>query len=474
MKRITAIALLLLPLAIFAQDVEVKWGQDYGKKGTDFTPIGVSKDNKLIYPTQTLIERCKKYLSKKWWIEKTEYVNTPNHLYAGVTALHIEGKEKKLQLYFVDVDDNGLPKGTDKLIASNDYWESKSVPFNATSIGEGDAVGWTASEDKKMMVFIASPKIFDFKGEPEKFYITVFDENLKELWKKEQVFKYTDPDMTVSSFGVTNNGKVFLIARFMNEQKKVSDPQTYYRKIFIITSDGVKETSLDIGGDAVANSFHFESNNDDILFSGVYRKSSSALGACDGVFASVFNTTSCSFASPVLNPFSKNTLDQLKAKNYEFSDLIETNDGEHVMLLTTSGSVTTSTFGSTSSTHTRNFSGNSLLVGLSKEYKTNFETPLFSKLSINASYTGADICKIGDKIILLYNEGGVKHSFKYSVVNLKGEMEKQGEIALSNKEYFFVPGTTQKFANGKVAIGASPSDANGPTPVFVRGVLVLK
>ncbi len=103
--------------------------------------------------------------------------------------------------------------------------------------------GYRTSANKKYVVFYSH---IENKSKADEIKITVFDENLKKVWKKTQKFPYRDKDLVIDDFLVSDEGKIF-ISTFYRDRRKKKDKEDDIQstfKIFKVTEGDFSEIAV--------------------------------------------------------------------------------------------------------------------------------------------------------------------------------------------------------------------------------------
>ncbi len=71
-----------------------------------------------------------------------------------------------------------------------------------------DKIGSNISSDSSKIVFTRVGDLKEKGGKKEKYFIFVFDQNLKKLWETVASFPFKDDEININQFGVSNSGEV--------------------------------------------------------------------------------------------------------------------------------------------------------------------------------------------------------------------------------------------------------------------------
>ncbi len=102
-----------------------------------------------------------------------------------------------------------------------------------------------SNDSSKMLVFAFAP--FD-KGEPEKFDLTVLDEDMQVVWDKSITMPYNDELWEFSSYRLDNDGDVYIVGKLYKDKprdRKNGKPNYKYQMLHY-TAGGTKPDIIDI------------------------------------------------------------------------------------------------------------------------------------------------------------------------------------------------------------------------------------
>lgn len=479
MRALLVLCILLISQFVFAQTATVKWGKDQGNNGEANQVVGVDSAGNLVYASPALLARAKKlmgtadiyhtFLYFDKIVRTYKIVNTLNHRYASITGYH-DG-EKKLKQYFIEIDKYGNPVGADHLISANDFTEYKSRP--GYSKYTQDFMGTVVSSDGKLILHVSQNSVHDLNKTPDILYLTVMDENLKEVWSREVTVGEEDKAGDFRQAYITNAGKAIFSACYnktlTNGMLRKEQPFSY--KLFEITADKIRETTIGNGLDVQPESFIIkELQNGDLIAAGTYyAPTKSFLAKSIGLFAAKIYAASFTVTSRDARPykFTENPGSKIPLnENYLYAkDLCMSAKGELLLVLRSETSSSSGT------------SGISALyfAEISSDAKIGNENVVENVLGASSTYSDLGVYPLADKVLVLCNKGQAKeHSLRAAYFSYAGTLLTEQLLSFTNKDYYFVPRAESRFSDKVIRIGASPSDGYGYTPIFMYGVLTIK
>ena len=335
MKRIIYLLFtLFLPLTQNGQNLEIKWGKEFRKKGislVDQRMIGYTNqfyyvlnrqkkekelfqynfDHKLIKVTPVVF----KYEGQKIGIK--QIINTASNNFLIGSS---ENKNKKLaDIHISKLNKNGSVDKGMKHLFSYDF-ERNDFLF-ADYNRKRDAIGISISQDSSKVLFAyvnSSREGINNVGN-EIYQLVVFDDEMNKLWEKEVEFPYAEKQVTVKQFEITDSGEVYILAK-VKGKKKAKEPlhqSGYY--FFKVTQEGETQTTKINLEDVFPTQAFFQNlKNGDIYVGGFYSKKNKKRNQNnDGVFLVKYNQN-LETKKESIYPWKEEFLDQLK-KKYDFS-----------------------------------------------------------------------------------------------------------------------------------------------------------
>jgi hypothetical protein len=235
MKVSVILAILLaFSISVKAQDLnfKVKWGKEFKASGRSSLNNIVGHDGTGIYVVReryrsalaggndyTLEHYDNNLLSTKSFdldiredgnrcqIDYILYLHSRLFLFYSMA----EQKSKKNLLFVREVDKSTLqPKADREKIGEIDY-------AGKSKRNSGDFFFRVSRDSSKIMVVYSLPYDDD---EPEAFGLSVLDENLNSLWKKDISIPYSDKLFDIESFRVDNEGNAYLLGLAYKDKRK--------------------------------------------------------------------------------------------------------------------------------------------------------------------------------------------------------------------------------------------------------------
>ncbi|HLP52825.1 MAG TPA: hypothetical protein VK154_18180 [Chitinophagales bacterium] len=477
MRALFVIGILLISQFVFAQTATVKWGKDQGVNGEANQVVSVDSAGNMVYATPALLARAKKllgtvniyhtFLLYDKMVNTYQIVHTLNHHYASITG-YSDG-EKKLKQHFIEIDKYGNPLGPDHLINSNEFTEYKSRPGNSKYTQ--DFMGTVVSANGKLILHVSQNSVHDVNKTAEILYLTVLDEDLKEVWKREVTLGEDDKAGDFGQVFVTNTGKAIFTACYnktlTNSMLRKEQPFSY--KLFEVTADNIRETTIGNGLDVQPVSFIIkELNNGDLIAAGsYYAPTKSFLARSIGLFAAKVNAASFTVTSRDARPykFTENPGNKtpLNESSLVAEELCLSASGEILLVLKSE------TGNSRGSTGISAF----YFAEISSDAKVGNESVIENKLAAGA-YSGIGVYPLANKILILCNKDEAKeHKLRAAYFNYNGKLLAEELFPFKN-EYYYSARAESKLSDTAIRIGASPGTAFDYTPIFMYGVLTIK
>lgn len=180
------------------------------------------------------------------------------------------------------------------------------------------------------------------KNEPERFAFRVFDDKMESLWYKEVVLPYADFLFEVVEFRVDDRGRVFLLGKLYNEnrrEKKGGKPN--YKYVVVEYKDGgesSKTYQVNLQDKFISDLTFRVARNGDLIFAGFFsnRTSYTVKGTCyfkiNGETGEVYNSGIKEFGEDFLSQFHKREKKGKELYSYDLKKLIPRSDGGAVLV----------------------------------------------------------------------------------------------------------------------------------------------
>ncbi len=327
MKNGVFICLLFIFVDLKAQKIDVTWGEE-GKretyyqsfiKGVNNETIKFSFDIKMkLFSKPVYTGFLTKFNASAQEVieeqievdeEKTSFgglFNMKDNIYM-FSSKYV--KDDKVTDYFCQKIDIRTLKNVGKM--------TKVASFVALKRSRQSTIGMETSKDStKLLVFGLTP--FQ-KKENEKYYMGVYDQEMKRLWEKTVELPYLDKFVEVTDYLVTNEGDVCVILKhYDREVKKESIKEdgekvpAYKTKLLLYPRDGsaVKEFILDIGNKYVHNLQLSNDNAGDLVLFGLYKTKYN--GYVTGYFTAIFDKKTKTLATQKMTEFELDLLDLIR------------------------------------------------------------------------------------------------------------------------------------------------------------------
>lgn len=196
-------------------------------------------------------------------------------------------------------------------------------------------------DSSKVLIFYSLPYE---KGEPEKFGFSVFDKNMKLMWKKDVKLPYNDELFSVDKFKVDNNGNVYLLGLVYREKakKKRHGKPNYQYHVLAYSGGGniFNEYKVDLRDKFITDMQIGIRTNGDISCAGFY--SEKGTFSIKGTFFLTLDANSKKTKKENLKEFDKDFLEEFmsdsKAKRgkelyeYDLDRLVLREDGGAVLV----------------------------------------------------------------------------------------------------------------------------------------------
>ncbi len=487
MKKIIGIAIgIIITISCFAQTATVTWGE-FSKNETVFGDLIYCDNGDMIkysyeekraiiggkptitpyltkYDKRFKEIKSKEYKASEKGIKFTGLIKLKNFIYFRTNSYD---KETKSTTHFAQpININTLePDGAEINFGS----------FQANNKNDESTVNFVLSADSsKVLVFASMPYQ---KSENEKYYMAVYDNNLKKLWSKSVELPYLDKYVEMFSYFVTNQGEVgVLLKHFDQDVKKESirvdgvKIASYKEKLLIYKGSDEKpqELVLDIGNKFVHAVNLSTNSKDNLTLFGLYKDKEN--GHITGYFVSTIDVASQKVTLAKQGGFSDELIELLdmddqgsKSKkdpglsnNFKFREVVQRDNGskDYLVEFYRYKWTTDNTNGHFTS-HINYEYGDIVDINIALDGKTIFtRIPKIQRAQDIDLACGFTSLPFGNKLYLFYNDNNdniskdlskrpdklynfVRSSYVMAEINAKGELNRQ-EV-YSNRD---VDGTT--------------------------------
>lgn len=208
-----------------------------------------------------------------------------------------------------------------------------------------------SADSSKVLVFATTPYK---KSENEKYFIAVYDNDMKKLWSKSVELPYLDKYVEMFSFFVTNQGDVGVLLKHFDQDVKKEAIKVdgvkiaAYKEILLIYKPSAEkpvELILDLGNKFVNNVDLSTNSKDNFTLFGLYKDKEK--GHITGYFVSNVDVVSNKVTLAKQAPFpdelielldiddqgSKNKKDPGLSSNFKFREVVQRDNGSKDYLL---------------------------------------------------------------------------------------------------------------------------------------------
>lgn len=363
--------------------------------------------------------------------------------------------------------------------------------FESDNRGDQAAPSFKISEDSsKVLLFVQPPYR---KKENEKFFLGVFDNNLKSLWKREVELPYNQKFVGIYDQDLTNDGKVYVATKFYdNEVTKESIKEdgekipsyTYKMLVYESAKSNIKDIVFDLDKNYIQGTKLTYNKKGTITVAGLYKTKYS--GRITGVFYADLDPKTSTVSAPKIVPFSDEFLKQIDVDN--FASVSGNNPGLYNgfritnILARTNGSVdlvseyyklvvstTNDGRGNIRTTYTYYY-GDIVNTNIAQDGKAIFTRIPKNQIQVNSSiFLGFYPIVYGDKLVFLFNDDKDNverditkkpddvRNFKRSIfmaatVDATGNLSRQQVYSHLEEDYITIPRYMRKISNGEYLV----------------------
>ena len=321
---------LLFSISSFAQNVTAKWGPIQKSPGSRDIEGVIGRDKSGFYVAEVKYSGRIKVFIKKFGNDNTEiYTKEINAETANGGKIQIEDIimiENQMLLFtsYYDKKDDKNYAFVSRLNAEGNV-EGATVQIDEIAARKKKNAGsfhfYRSADSSKILIYHNEPWDKD-KDADKKFFIKVMDKNLNVLWSKKCVVPYKDKDFVISDYTLSNDNKVYMLAKIQEGKREKKDGMPNYRYTilgFTADANNVKpdDNDEDDGSDAEeyvislsekfisAISFQLDKANN-LICAGFYSENNSSEAA--GIFFLKIDSKSKSVLLKNVKPFSKDVL----------------------------------------------------------------------------------------------------------------------------------------------------------------------
>jgi hypothetical protein len=192
--------------------------------------------------------------------------------------------------------------------------------FESDSKSDQADIDLVASPDSsKFMVYVDAP---DNKKENRKYYLTVYDSDVKVLWKKMVELPYTQRYAYVIDKTLGNDGKAYVSAKIYDKEVKRESVRedgakvpSYIYKLTAHDATTAKDIDLKLGGKFVHKSIlEYNSKENIFSFAGLYKEKVN--GRLSGIIYANFNAATSEVITNKAVPFDEEILTLIDKDNF--------------------------------------------------------------------------------------------------------------------------------------------------------------
>jgi hypothetical protein len=434
MQKLLFFSLLLVAVPALAQKVSVDIGPEikieknldfWGNVHSDSTGhyVMLMEQSQGLFSSGPSVPYFQKYDRKFKLVYSKELsadeddVEFGNMFYAGGRFLfctHIYNKkEKKLTLRATPIDKDGKISKAQK-VAIVTYKEKKDKPTD---------IYWRISPDssKLLVSTVADDDDNDLKA---KVSLTVLDDKLNKIWSKGLSLPYTQERLTVKSWTVGNDGKVYMLGKVYdernNKESKSKDGKrtpAYKMVIFRFNGDSTKpaEFKLDLK-DKFVKDVAFKMNAvNDLNCAGFYANDTK--GVIRGIFFTRINGETGEVEVSSKEELSKDDLAYFSVQkdksgqegldaDFVFNNIVSRADGGIVVTAEEAYHITTTHWtGRTYYTTTTYYNNEIFVASINGEGKFDWIRMISKNQVFNSPYFSGYMMMVkGNNLIFLYND----------------------------------------------------------------------
>lgn len=348
-------------------------------------------------------------------------------------------------------------------------------------------------DSSKVLLFVEGP---DRKKENKKFFIGVFDTNLKSIWKKEIELPIGDRFASIYDQDVTNDGKVIVAIKHYDKEvtrQTVRDDgakiPSYTYKLFVYDASNAKgkEIVFNLNNQYIQGTKLTYNNNNSITVAGLYKRKYN--GRINGAFYTTLDPNTSEIKNPTMVTFPDDLIEMVDkdgfgsdsqkdpglSNNFRILHIMNRTNGtvdliaEYYRLdIVTSYNPNTRT----TTTQYRYTFGDIVNTNIDKNGKAIFtRVPKNQKLTNSTVFLGYYPLVHNDKLVLLYNDDrdnverdlskkpddvvNFKRSiFMASTIDAKGNISRQSIYDHRDEDYITVPRSIREIEKNRYMVSS--------------------
>ncbi len=358
--------------------------------------------------------------------------------------------------------------------------------FDSDNRGDQAEPSLKISQDSsKVLLFVRPPYR---KKENEKFFLGVFDSNLKSLWKREVELPVNQKFVGIYDQDVTNDGKVYVASKFYDKEVTretvIEDgdkvPSYSYKLLaYESATSKLKDIVFDLNNNYVQGTSLTYNKRGTLVVAGLYKTKYS--GRITGVFYADIDPKTSTVSIPKIVPFTEEFLRQIDVDN--FASVKGNNPGlyngfrvTHI-LSRANGTVDliseyyrliintyTDAQGRMTTTYTYYY-GDIVNTNIDEKGSAIFTRIPKNQIQVNSNlFVGYYPIVQGDKLVILYNDDKDNverdiskkpddvRNFKRSIfmattIDAKGNLSRQQVYSHLDEDYITIPRTIRKITD---------------------------
>ena len=364
---------------------------------------------------------------------------------------------------------------------------------SASRYNQADLTYKISTDSSKILLFVEGS---DSKKENKKFYIAVFESNLKLIWKKEIELPFGDRYVSIYDQDITNEGKVYVAIKHYDKEvsrETVRDDgekipsYTYKLLVYDANETKGKEISFELNNQFIQGTKLSYNKNGNITIAGLYKRKHN--GNINGAFYAILDGNTTEVRDPKMVPFSPELITMVD--NDKFGSDKESDPGlypgfkiryiknrsngsvdlicEYYRLQISTYQNNSSVSSSTSTTYSYTY-GDIINTNISADGKAVFtRIPKNQKFNNTTIFLGFYAIVYGDKLILLYNDDEdnlerdieirpddvvnfKRSTFMAATVDAKGNVKRESIYSHRDEEFITIPLSTAKISDTKYLI----------------------
>jgi hypothetical protein len=181
--------------------------------------------------------------------------------------------------------------------------EKTLAPVSKTVLGSYKM----STDSSKILLFVEGP---ERKKENKKFYVGVFDTDLKKVWAKEIELPILEKFVSIYDKDVTDDGKVFVAIKHYDKEVKRETVKengekipSYVYKLLVYANGNAKEKEItfNVNNNFIQGTKLAYNKNGTITVAGLYKQKYN--GRANGVFYAIFDANTSEVKNPKMVPF---------------------------------------------------------------------------------------------------------------------------------------------------------------------------